>query len=71
MIRKGISASTIRHDVEVVFRSKCSHEPSKGKTGGLIPCEPKNRGYVPGAKSANGQNHGYVPDCDFANRHEE
>ena len=39
--------------------------------GGYVPGEPKNRGYVPGAKSANRQNRGYVPDRDFANRHEE
>ena len=47
-------------------------QTSKGaKTGGYVPCEPKNRGYVPGGKSANRQNRGYVPDRDFANRHEE
>ena len=29
------------------------------KNGGYVPCEPKNRGYVPGGKSANRQNRGY------------
>ena len=38
---------------------------------GYVPCEPKNRGYVSGAKSANRQKRGYVPDGDFANRYEE
>ena len=37
-------------------------------TGGYVPGEQQNRGYVPGAKSANRQNHGYVPDRIFANR---
>ena len=41
------------------------------KNGGYVPCEPKNRGYVPGGISANRRNRGYVPDRDFANRHEE
>ena len=37
-------------------------------TGGYVPCEQINRGYVPGAKSANRQKRGYVPDRIFANR---
>ena len=37
-------------------------------TGGYVPCEQINRGYVPGAKSANRQNCGYVPDRIIANR---
>ena len=40
--------------------SLCSarHVPTNvqwAKTGGYVPCEPKNRGYVPGAKSVNRQ----------------
>ena len=49
------------------------HVPSNGqmpKTGGYVPCEPENRGYVPGGKSANRQNRGFVPDRVFANRRE-
>ena len=45
--------------------------PKVQKNGEYVPCGPKNRGYVPGATSANRQNRGYVPDRDFANRHEE
>ena len=56
--------------------SLCSarHVPTNvqwAKTGGYVPCEPKNRGYVPDRDFANRQNRGYVPDRDFANRHEE
>ena len=40
----------------------------RANTGGYVPGEPKNRGYVPGGKSANRRNRGYVPDRDFANR---
>ena len=35
---------------------------------GLIPCEPINRGLVPGGKSVNRQKRGQVPDHDFANK---
>ena len=37
------------------------------KAGGYVPCEQVNRGYVPGAKSANGHDSGYVPDRNNAN----
>ncbi len=37
----------------------------------LIPCEPKNRGLVPGGKNANRQKRGFVPARDFANRRGE
>ena len=35
--------------------------------GGYVPCEQVYHGYLPGAKSANGQNRGYVPDRNNAN----